>query len=145
MTVGDATVIKREKEDNINIEGSFKANNSYTKRVEESERVRSKYPDKVPVIVEKAASNAARKGSDQVPDIDKRKYLVPSEITVGQLVYVIRKRIHLSPEKAIFVFVRNVLPPTASPMGAVYDDYRDPDGFLYVTYSGENTFGDLLT
>jgi hypothetical protein len=31
---------------------------------------------------------------------------------VGQFVYVIRKRIKLSSEKAIFIFVDNVLPPT---------------------------------
>ena len=37
---------------------------------------------------------------------------MPSDLTVGQFVYVIRKRIKLSPEKAIFIFVKNVLPPT---------------------------------
>jgi len=37
---------------------------------------------------------------------------VPADLTVGQFVYVIRKRVHLSPEKAIFVFVKNTLPPT---------------------------------
>lgn len=31
---------------------------------------------------------------------------------MGQFVYVIRKRIKLSPEKAIFIFVKNILPPT---------------------------------
>jgi hypothetical protein len=31
---------------------------------------------------------------------------------VGQFVYVIRKRIKLSPEKAIFIFINNILPPT---------------------------------
>ena len=40
------------------------------------------------------------------------RYLVPAELTVGQFVYVVRKRIKLSAEKAIFVFVSNVLPPT---------------------------------
>ena len=40
------------------------------------------------------------------------RYLVPGDLTVGQFVYVIRKRIKLTPEKAIFVFVGNVLPPT---------------------------------
>lgn len=40
------------------------------------------------------------------------RYLVPADLTVGQFVYVIRKRIKLSPEKAIFIFVKNVLPPT---------------------------------
>jgi hypothetical protein len=26
-------------------------------------------------------------------------------------------------------------------MSAIYDEKKDEDGFLYVTYSGENTFG----
>lgn len=42
------------------------------------------------------------------------RYLVPADLTVGQFVYVIRKRIKLSSEKAIFIFVKNVLPPTGS-------------------------------
>ena len=69
------------------------------------------------------------------------RYLVPSDLTVGQFVYVIRKRIELPPEKAIFIFVSNVLPPTASLMSEIYADQKDEDGFLYITYSGENTFG----
>jgi Autophagy protein Atg8 ubiquitin like len=39
---------------------------------------------------------------------------VPSDLTLGQFVYVIRKRINLSAEKAIFMFVDNVLPPTGT-------------------------------
>jgi len=26
-------------------------------------------------------------------------------------------------------------------MSSIYEDHKDEDGFLYVTYSGENTFG----
>jgi hypothetical protein len=51
---------------------------------------------------------------------------------------VIRKRIQLAPEKAIYIFVDEVLPPTAAMMAQIYEDYKDEDGFLYVTYSGEN-------
>lgn len=40
------------------------------------------------------------------------RYLVPADLTIGQFVYVVRKRIKLSAEKAIFIFVKNVLPPT---------------------------------
>ena len=29
----------------------------------------------------------------------------------------------------------------ASLLSAIYDEYKDEDGFLYMTYSGENTFG----
>ncbi|KAK6154432.1 hypothetical protein DH2020_008680 [Rehmannia glutinosa] len=68
-------------------------------------------------------------------------YLVPADLTVGQFVYVVRKRIKLSAEKAIFIFVKNILPPTAAMMSAIYEENKDEDGFLYMTYSGENTFG----
>jgi GABA(A) receptor-associated protein len=37
---------------------------------------------------------------------------VPADLTVGQFVYVIRKRIKLSPERAIFIFIDNKLPPS---------------------------------
>jgi GABA(A) receptor-associated protein len=94
---------------------------------------------------------------------------VPSDLTVGQFVYVIRKRIkvrqfqqlrmqvmlmlvypcQLAPEKAIFIFVDEVLPATAALMSAIYEEHKDEDGFLYVSYSGENTLlvasGSLLT
>ena len=54
-----------------------------------------------------------------------------------------RKRIKLAPEKAIFIFVNNVLPPTAALMSQIYAEHKDEDGFLYITYSGESTFGGM--
>lgn len=54
---------------------------------------------------------------------------------MGQFVYVIRKRIKLAPEKAIFIFVGDVLPATAAQMVDVYNQYKDEDGFLYVRYA----------
>ncbi|MCO5550494.1 hypothetical protein L7F22_003981 [Adiantum nelumboides] len=115
---------------------SFKEEHDLAKRTAESARIRQKYPDRIPVIVEKAPRT-------DIPDIDKKKYLVPSDLNVGQFVFVIRKRIKLDAEKAIFIFVNNVLPPTAALMSSIYEEHKDQDGFLYVTYSGENTFGFL--
>lgn len=90
------------------------------------------------MICEKSVS----KSSSTVPSIDKKKYLVPSDLTVGQFIYVIRKRIKLTPEQALFLFVDDgILPPVAQLMSSIYDEYKDEDGFLYMTYSGENTFG----
>lgn len=60
---------------------------------------------------------------------------------MGQFVYVIRKRIKLPADQAIFIFVNNTLPPAAALMSQIYKEHADPDGFLYVTYSGESTFG----
>jgi hypothetical protein len=61
--------------------------------------------------------------------------------TVANFVYVIRKRIAIPSEKAIFIFVNNTLPPTQSQVGSIYEQHRDEDGFMYMMYSGENTFG----
>ena len=129
--------------------------------------IRAKHPDRIPVIVEKRARDSA------LPDIDKKKFLVPADLTIGQFVYVIRKRIKLAPEQAIFLFVSSgTLPPSVAslqtvraahllwarartrrgapsppPTGRpaaptqVYDQYKDEDGFIYMKYSGENTFG----
>lgn len=113
---------------------SFRQEHPLEKRQAEASRIRDKYPDRIPVIVEKADKS-------DIPDIDKKKYLVPADLTVGQFVYVIRKRIKVGPEKAIFMFVKNTLPPTAALMSDIYQDHKDEDGFLYITYSGENTFG----
>ncbi len=43
----------------------------------EAKRIVSKYPERIPVIVEKAERG-------DIADIDKKKYLVPADLTVGQ-------------------------------------------------------------
>lgn len=112
----------------------FKLNHSFENRSKESKKITDKYPDRIPVIVEKQESS-------DVVDIDKNKFLVPCDLTVGQFVYVIRKRMKMPPEKAIFIFVNNQIPMQSAFMSSIYDQYRDNDGFLYVKYAGENTFG----
>ena len=57
---------------------------------------------------------------------------------------LIGKRIRLPSHKAMFVFIDNVLPPTSALISNMYYTHRDMDGFLYMTYSGENTFGNLF-
>ncbi|KAG0169930.1 ubiquitin-like protein atg8 [Apophysomyces sp. BC1034] len=112
----------------------FKDEHPFEKRKAEADRIRQKYPDRIPVICEKGDNS-------DIPTIDKKKYLVPADLTIGQFMYVIRKRIKLSPEQAVFIFVNEILPPTAELMSAIYEEDKDEDGFLYITYSGENTFG----
>ena len=113
----------------------FKKKFALEQRKQESRRIRARYPDRIPVIVEKD------KHSKNVPDIDKHKYLVPGDLTIGQFVYVIRKRISLPPEKALFIFINNIMPPTSQLMEEIASAHHEEDGFLYIKYSGENTFG----
>jgi hypothetical protein len=50
--------------------------------------------------------------------------VIEQDLTVGQFVYVIRKRIKLAPEKAIFIFVDEILPPTAALMSTIYEEHK---------------------
>ncbi|XP_074654415.1 gamma-aminobutyric acid receptor-associated protein-like 2 isoform X1 [Tubulanus polymorphus] len=108
---------------------AFKEEHSLDERTQEATKIRNKYPDRIPVIVEKAPKSS-------IKDIDKTQFLVPSDLTVAQFMYIIRKRIELPPEKAMFLFVDKVLPTTSSTMGAIYEEHRDEDSFLYIAYSG---------
>ena len=113
---------------------TYKKEHDLETRKAESQKIRTKYPDRIPIIVERDLKS-------DIVDIDKKKYLVPSDLTMGQFQYVIRKRIKLDSTKALFVFINNTLPPTSSLVGQIYNEKADEDGFLYINYSSENTFG----
>ena len=113
----------------------FKDEFSLEQRKNESTRVREQYPDRIPVICERA------RGCRNLPPMKKRKYLVPVDLTVGQFLYLIRKNLSVGPELAMFLFIENQLPPTGERIVSLDADHRSDDGFLYLKYSGENTFG----
>ena len=37
-----------------------------------------------------------------------------------------------------------IVPHSSASMGSIYAEHKDEDGFLYVAYSGENTFGQWI-
>ena len=52
-----------------------------------------------------------------------------------------RKRIKVEPEQSIFLFINDTLVVNGKMMSDVYQEHKDEDGFLYVSYSAENSFG----
>jgi GABA(A) receptor-associated protein len=118
-----------------NLNSSFKKKHSFQERLNESYRIREKYPDRYPIICERG------RGAD-VPTIDRKKYLVPNDISIANFMYIIRKRIKLPPEKSIYLFFGDTqLLPTNTLISMAYENHHDKDGFLYITYNGESTFG----
>lgn len=104
-------------------------------RKAEADRIRDRYPNRVPVIVERSARAV------DIPQVPKSKYLAPQDMSIGQFIYVLRKSISLPPEKALFIFCGSELPTTATLLRELYATHGSDDGFLYITYSGESTFG----
>jgi GABA(A) receptor-associated protein len=105
-------------------------------RLLESNQIKSKYPNRVPIIIERSSGCAS-----DIPYIDKNKYLIPYDFSFGQFIYVIRKRLSLSPDKAIFLFVNNILPTSSELMIDIYNKHSNIDGFVYIDYTGESVFG----
>lgn len=115
--------------------GEFKATHEPHARTSESERIRTKYPESVPLICEYSGSGA-------LEPADKIKYLVPRDFTSAQFMYILRKRLTMDSSKALFLFYgKNTLAAATDTMAHIYEAHADEDGFLYAQYSGENTFG----
>lgn len=100
----------------------------------------AKYPDRIPVICGKAARS-------DLPEIEKKKFLVPGTMLFGEFKYIIHKHISqstnaaISSDQTIYLFVNGTSPKVGSLMSEVCDHYMADDGFLYISYSAENTLG----
>ncbi|KAH8874014.1 Gamma-aminobutyric acid receptor-associated protein-like 2 [Schistosoma japonicum] len=81
----------------------FKESHTFEQRQQDSTKIKNKYAGRVPVVVERHLNS-------QIVDIDKHKFLVPDDVTVAQFMWIIRKRIDLSSEKALFLFVGKTMP-----------------------------------
>ena len=78
---------------NRKLQSKYKASHSLDYRKAEADKVRERHPDRLPVICEKVEGSA-------ITDLDKNKFLVPADLTVGQFVLVVRKRVMLDPAVA---------------------------------------------
>lgn len=113
---------------------NFKEKYPFENRRKESSKIYQKYPDRVPIIVQKYYKS-------ELPEVKKCKYLVPKDMNMSQFLFVIRKGIQLDSSQSIFITVNNELVTASKLVFEVYDKYKDEDGFLYVMYTDENVFG----
>lgn len=106
---------------------------------EEVKRLRAKHPNKVPVICLRS------KLAKHLPELSKNKALLDESTPVNQVKYFIHKEIAqvLGPKakETIYLFVKNRTPKSSTSLRDLYAQCRDNDGYLYITYSAENTLG----
>ncbi|KAG5855583.1 microtubule-associated proteins 1A/1B light chain 3C [Anguilla anguilla] len=114
----------------------FKLRKSFATRKQEVAGIRSKFPTKIPVIIERYSREK------YLPPLDKTKFLVPQELSMTQFVTVIRNRMSLMPSQAFYLLINNNgLASMSLTMAQVYKDHKDDDGFLYMTYASQEMFG----
>ena len=113
----------------------FKEENSLAKRSSESLKILSKWPDKVPIIMEKSANS-------RVEDFPKNKFLCPADYSVHQFLSSVRKKINVGKDTALFVFINGTeLAAGDTSMSVLYQLKRDDDGFLYILLSDQEVMG----
>lgn len=117
------------------IQSKFQKDHTFELRAQESAKIIAKYPERIPLIVEKLPNN------NLLPQISKTKFLVPSDITITQFMFIVRKYLKLDPSVSIYLFCDGVIPNASESISTTYTNHHDPDGFLYLFYAGENTFG----
>jgi GABA(A) receptor-associated protein len=94
-----------------------------------------KYPGRIPVIINK-------KVNDPLDDLNKNKYLIPSDMIFWQVLCILRKRLHIPANKALFVLSdHGRLISNSSLVSVIYESEKSSDGYLRLVYASENVFG----
>ena len=146
----------------------YKHEHSFEQRQFESERIRRRYPDRIPVIVQPLLSSSSLSSPSAssilttslfrstpssssssscneitLARLENEKFLVPSELSFGQFAYNIRRRLRLRAEHALFFYIGlyGKQPMLSSTMEILYNENKDADGFLYICYADEKVFG----
>jgi len=114
----------------------FLTENSFEKRQSVVQNILTRYPERVPVII-------SRGDLKHTPSISKYKYLVPNDLMFGKFTFELRTNMaKIDSSMALFFFLKNnTLIPSTAFMSSLYNKHKSEDGFLYITYSSENTFG----
>ena len=111
----------------------FKEENSFAARLAESQSMKIKFPDRIPVILE---------AEGKCEKMDKIKFLIPEELQLATFILVVRKRLDIKHENALYFYIDGKLPVmNGKSMREIYEEHQDDDGFLYLIYNLESAFG----
>ncbi|XP_048343468.1 microtubule-associated proteins 1A/1B light chain 3C-like [Sphaerodactylus townsendi] len=114
----------------------FKQRKSLGNRTREVAEIRERYPRKIPVVVERYHKER------ELPLLDRTKFLVSQDLSLSQFSLTLRSRLSLSATQAFYLLVNNKsLPCLSLTMMDIYNDSKDEDGFLYITYASQEMFG----
>ncbi len=115
----------------------FKEAYSLEERKAEYEKVVQEHPGKIGIICERAPKS-------HIEEIKKTKYLISEEIKLGQFSEIIRRKIKMDKEAAIFLLANGKISLTGDEtMIEIYKKYKDEDGFLYIAYASEEVWGKI--
>ncbi|XP_045466937.1 microtubule-associated proteins 1A/1B light chain 3B-like isoform X2 [Harmonia axyridis] len=98
--------------------------------------MRSIYPTKIPVIVKRFSKEK------HLPQLDKKKYLIPQEVTMSQFQMILRNKMQLQSNRSMYLLVNNrSMLSLSTTIAEVYYEYAQNEGYLSIAYASEEVFG----
>jgi len=125
---------------------SYKNSVSFNARKEATKNILNKYPDKCPIYL--TFDNKIK--LKQKAGTNFNKYIINNNLTIGQYMQVLKKRVEMGEKIALTLFVNiykndklinTILPTLSMSIEQAYTQFCDADGFLYMNLVAENTFG----
>ena len=96
-------------------------------------------PNHIPLIVEPQINNLSETQFMKKP---LHKFLVEPNRELGYVIQLIRKEINSN--QGVFLLINGMFSISLStPISSVYDQYKDEDGFLYISYTHELVWGEI--
>lgn len=88
------------------------------------------------IILERAATEK------NLIDLERRRFLVPEDLTLIHFQAIIRRRLKLAPEKALFFLINGQsIVSLSKEVVEIYNEYKAADSFLHIFYASEDCFG----
>jgi hypothetical protein len=110
---------------------------SETTRKKMFDGIQHESPNYIPLIVEPHLDNLTE---TQVMKKPLYKFLVEPNKDLAYVAQLIKKKINST--EGIFLLIDGTFSVVlTTPMSTVYEQYKDEDGFLYITYSNEMIWG----
>ena len=115
----------------------FKEDFNLEQRREEANRILKEYNNsRMPIICEKAPKS-------KLAPLRKTKYLAPSDMTIGQFQFIIRRNLDLNENYALYLMTQKGISLIGDKtLMEIYNIHKDKqDNFLYIYYDSELTWG----
>lgn len=97
-------------------------------------RLLEKHPDKVPVIM-----------TDNNDSKTNYRFLIANDTTVAQFMSTFRNKINIDKNTSIYLFIKSdngdIIVPTSLTFQTVYNQYKNQNNVLMISYAKENIFG----
>lgn len=110
---------------------------SFEIRYQKFLKIREEYPGHIPIILRKSINDK------NLPDIGQKNFIVPDNILVSYFIGTIKTKIETSAVKSIWLSSKGKLISPTEKIKNIHYKYADTDGFLYLEYRGEDTFGNI--